>query len=94
MDPTTFLSMWTTGNGNNNTGWSNAEFDRLILEDAVAETDLERRLEILHRAETILLNEAPVAPIYWYTRKYLRDPRLKGFYPKLLDNRPYKYLHF
>ncbi|MEM7673543.1 MAG: peptide ABC transporter substrate-binding protein [Verrucomicrobiota bacterium] len=94
MDPYTFLSMWTTGNGNNNTGWSNDEYDELILEQAVSETDTAKRLKILEKAETILLQEAPVAPIYWYTRKYLLDPRLKEYNPKLLDNRPYKYMYF
>ena len=94
MDPYTFLSMWTSGNGNNNTGWSNAEYDDLILKQAVLETDPSTRLKILEKAETILLEEAPIAPIYWYTRKYMKDPRLQGYNPKLLDNRPYKYMYF
>ena len=29
-DPKTFLDMWTTGDGNNETGWSDALFDRLV----------------------------------------------------------------
>ncbi|HEX3443192.1 MAG TPA: peptide ABC transporter substrate-binding protein, partial [Chthoniobacterales bacterium] len=29
MDPVTFLSIWRTGDGNNNTGWSNPEYDKL-----------------------------------------------------------------
>jgi len=37
--------------------------------------------------------DLPVIPIYWYTRKYLKDPRLKNWFPKPLDNRPYKYIY-
>jgi oligopeptide transport system substrate-binding protein len=33
-DPNTFLDMFLTGGGNNRTGWSNAEYDRLIAESA------------------------------------------------------------
>lgn len=29
-DPKTFLDMWTTGDGNNETGWSDAFFDRMV----------------------------------------------------------------
>ncbi len=29
-DPNTFLDMMVTGGGNNETGWSNPEYDRLI----------------------------------------------------------------
>ncbi len=34
MDPVTFLSMWTTGNGNNNTNWGSPKFDALIEQAA------------------------------------------------------------
>ena len=34
MDPVTFLSMWTTGNGNNNTNWGNPKFDAFIEQAA------------------------------------------------------------
>jgi oligopeptide transport system substrate-binding protein len=93
MDPITFLSMWTTGNGNNDTGWSNLEFDRLIRA-AQESTSPEEHFALLREAEEILLEELPMAPIYWYTRIYMLDPRVGGWEPKLLDNRPYKYLYF
>jgi oligopeptide transport system substrate-binding protein len=93
MDPITFLSMWMTGDGNNNTGWSNLEFDRLI--NLAQQTgSAEERYNLMLQAERILLTELPIAPIYWYTRIYLLDPRVRGWHPKLLDNRPYKYIYF
>ncbi len=93
MDPITFLSMWTTGNGNNNTGWSNPTYDNLI--SAIKqEGDPEKRTALLHKAEEILMEDLPIAPIYWYTRIFLKDPRVQGWDPKLLDNHPYKYVSF
>lgn len=92
VDPNSFLDMWLTDGGNNETGWSNAEYDRLIAE-ASRETDPERRLEIFQHAEAILLDEMPIIPIYFYTHVALRRPEVKGWHPTILDNHPYKYVY-
>ena len=42
--------------------------------------------------DAILVDELPVIPIYYYTKVAARSPRLRGFYPTLLDNHPYKYI--
>lgn len=91
VHPSTFLDMFTTGNGNNDTGWSNAQYDRLIAQAQVAPTEAQR-VQLLQQAEAILLDELPVLPIYWYTRVYMKDPRVQGWEPKVLDNHPYKYI--
>lgn len=91
-DPNTFLDMWTTGNGNNRTGWSNPEYDRLIAE-AARTTDPKQRLEVFQKAEAVLLDEVPMLPIYFYTLTTARRPELKGWYPTILDNHPYKFVY-
>jgi len=91
-DPNTFLDMWTTGNGNNRTGWSNPEYDRLIAE-AARITDLKQRLEVFQKAEALLLDEVPMIPIYFYTLTTAQRPELKGWYPTILDHHPYKYVY-
>ena len=93
LDPISFLDMWMTGHGMNQTGWSNEEFDALI-QAATREGDAETRLDILHRAESLMMEESPIAPIYIYTRIFLLDPRVKGWHPKMIDFRPMKYVHF
>lgn len=93
MDPITFLEMWTTGNGNNDTGWSNPRYDALIRE-AFASHSVEHHYGRLLEAEHILLDELPIAPLYWYTRVYLADPRVGNWNPMRLDNRNYKYVYF
>lgn len=91
VDPNTFLSMWVTGDSNNNTGWSNAKYDRLMEESGLI-SDPEKRYERLREAEQVLLDEVPVLPIYWYTRTYLIHPDVKNWHPLLLDNHPYKHI--
>lgn len=91
VHPSTFIDMFTTGNGNNDTGWSNPQYDRLVEAARYAGSE-DERIDLMQRAEAILLEEMPVIPIYWYTRVYLKDPRVQGWYPKLLDNHPYKHV--
>jgi oligopeptide transport system substrate-binding protein len=91
MDPVTFLSMWTTGNGNNNTNWGNPKFDAFI-EQAARTGDPKARLEILHQAEDLFLSEAPVVLVYWYTNAYLLQPSVRNWNPLVLGNHNYKYI--
>jgi oligopeptide transport system substrate-binding protein len=91
-DPMTFIDMFTTGNGNNDTGWSNARYDELVSL-AQRSASEEERIALMEEAEALLMEEMPVIPIYWYTRKYLSDPRLRNWFPKALDNRPFKYIY-
>ena len=92
MDPGTFLDVFTTGSGNNETGWSNAEYDRLCAE-ASDTGDQAIRYAAYQKAEAILLDEMPILPIYFYTRPRLIRPSVKGWYPNLLDQPNYKSLY-
>jgi oligopeptide transport system substrate-binding protein len=87
IDPSTYLDIMVTGCENNNTGWSNAEYDRLIL-SARTELDEARRIELFRRAERIVMDELPIIPIYYYVCKSMVKPYVRGFYGNLLDNHP------
>ncbi|RKX33897.1 MAG: peptide ABC transporter substrate-binding protein, partial [Verrucomicrobia bacterium] len=91
VDPNTFLDMFETTNGNNRTGWSNLEYDRL-LKQAARTGDREERFALFQKMEAILVEEAPMLPVYFYTNVVLMDPSVKGWYPTILDNHPYKYV--
>jgi oligopeptide transport system substrate-binding protein len=90
-DPNSFLNLWVTGGGNNMTGWSNPEYDRLIAE-AAQTGDQAARFTAFQRAEAILLEEAPILPIYYYTHGFLIRPNVKGWHPTILDHHPYKHV--
>ncbi len=91
VDPQTFLGIWVTEDSNNYTGWSNADYDQLMAESALI-SDPKERYAKLAEAESILVNEVPVLPLYWYTRVYLLHPDVKNWHPLLLDNHPYKHI--
>lgn len=91
-DPHVFLEIWESGNGNNDTLWSNPDYDRLLRE-ALGARDDAARYEIYQKMDAILVDECPVIPIYYYTRPYLMSPKVKGYWPNLLDNHPFKYIY-
>ena len=90
-DPNVFLEIWVTGNGNNDGVFSDAAYDRLAAQALAAKTQAER-YECYQQMDAILVDECPMIPIYHYTRVYALSPKVKGWYPTLLDNHPFKYV--
>ena len=68
-DAINFLDMWYTDGGNNDSFWSNTEYDELIAK-ATAEADEEVRQQYLFDAEEILAAEMPIIPLYWQCQNY------------------------
>ena len=92
VDPSTFLNLFTTDSGNNETGWSNAEYDRLVR---LASNTGNRaaRYDAYQKAEAILLDEMPIMPIYFYTQPRLILPGVRGWYPNVIDEYDFKSMY-
>lgn len=93
VDPNTFLDMWVSNGGNNLTGWSNPEYDDLVLNQSPGAATREARYLAFKNAEAILLANMPILPIYFYTSNKLVDPSVKGMSPNLLDYAVYKQIY-
>jgi|TARA_B110000438_G_C15794002_1_gene642037 oligopeptide transport system substrate-binding protein len=91
LDPKTFLDMMVTDRGNNQTGWSNKDYDRLLIEASKEPLQKDRFL-LLYEAEKILIDEMPVLPIYTYTRVYMLHEDVIGWNQNLLDSHPYQFI--
>lgn len=92
VDPNTFLDLWVTGGGNNNTGWSSATYDELITK-AASEADPAARTELLQQAETILIkDELPIIPVYIYVNQGMLADKVQGWYENVRDLHPLQYL--
>ena len=90
-DPNTYLDMYLTGGGNNQTGWSNATYDRLIAQAAAA-PDQTTRFALFQQAEKLLLEEAPITPVVFGTRVQLVRPEVQNWHGNLLGVRRYQTL--
>jgi len=77
-EPSTFLNLLTSGNSSNIPRFSNADYDA-VLAKASRETSDEARNSDYNRAEQILADQAPIAPIYQYTNGRLIKPWVKGY---------------
>lgn len=91
-DAYTFLEMYNSAeNGNNDTGWSNAQYAEL-LKQATVEADAEKRTDLLLQAEAIIMEEMPVIPVYYNTNLYVQHDNVKGMKPDTLGNINLKYV--
>ncbi len=85
LDPASFLDLWTQDSGNNNTGWTEKEYDEMMRR-AHETGDMKERTDWMRRAESLMLDGAPVIPLYWSRRCYLKRPEVQGWHALLLDN--------
>lgn len=76
-DPNTYLDLWTTTNGNNDTGYSSAEYDAEIAA-AAKETDPEKRFAHFYNVENLIAQDVPVYPIYWRKTDYVENEKLSN----------------
>lgn len=91
LDATTFLDLWRSDAGNNQTGWAEPRYDEL-MNRAAAETDPAARGRLLQEAELLMLEAAPIAPIYFNTHVYLVHPAVKGWQPNPMDHTDYRHV--
>lgn len=89
-DPDNFMNLLTGYSANNHTGWKNAEYDSLISK-GVAELNADKRKEYYSAAQKILLEQdVATVPLYYSTRQYLVNDRVKNFKLNALDHKVYR----
>ena len=87
-EPIAMLSLHLSDANQLGTGWKNEDFDKLVKQ-AEHEQDPEKRLELYIQAETILMNEAPVAPVVFSNSNAYRYKDVQG-----VDYNPFGNLGF
>jgi len=92
-DPMTYLGMWVTDNSNNYGLWSDAEYDALIAQCTTGDLaqDATGRWAALKSAETIVMDQAVIFPLYTQCNATMINPNVTGieFHPVAL-NRVFK----
>jgi oligopeptide transport system substrate-binding protein len=92
VDPNNFLDLFITGGGNNNTGFADPVYDELILRRAPKAKSREERYALFFEAETRLMEQMPIIPIYTYTSRHLIHPAVCGMPSNLMDSDNLKYV--
>lgn len=79
VDAMTFLGMFDSTSPFNDAQYSNPEYDK-VIRAAATEIDAEKRSELLHQAEQMIIDDAVIVPIYYpYTKAYIREG-VEGLY--------------
>ncbi len=84
QDAFTFLELFHSDHGRNDTGYANPSYDRL-LDQIAAERISALRRNLMREAERMLLADQVILPIYTYVSKRLVDPRLQGWQENVMD---------
>lgn len=87
-DPAHVLEELVSGAAGNYPQWSDPTFDALMAE-AARERDAGRQGQQLRAAETRLLDQCPLAPVYFNSINWLMSPRVRGWQPDALWTRFY-----
>ncbi|MGK3125401.1 ABC transporter substrate-binding protein [Candidatus Pantoea formicae] len=77
-EPSTFLSLLTSSHSGNIARFHSADYDA-VLAKASQETNPAARNSDYNKAEQIIADQAPIAPIYQYTNGRLIKPWVKGY---------------
>ena len=80
-DPMTDLDLMMSTNGNNHTGYADADYDALI-ESTKTERDAAAREQIFVQAEMKLAEDMPVIPVYWRHEDYAASEKLVEGYAR------------
>jgi ABC-type oligopeptide transport system substrate-binding subunit len=89
-DPASFLDLFNSDSALNTTFYAKPEFDQTM-----ASTHLVgglARLELLHKAESILMQDMPVIPLYYYVSRHLVSTGITGFEDNVRDIHLSRYL--
>ena len=82
-DPLTFLDLFVTGGSNNAPDYRNPTYDQLII-SVQNEVDPVKRMQALHAAEKMLMDDAVVAPVFFQTNPVLVRAHVKGIVRSIL----------
>ncbi|EPD50869.1 hypothetical protein HMPREF1210_02377 [Paenisporosarcina sp. HGH0030] len=90
LDPYPVLNLYTSKSSSNFTNWSNSKFDELV-EKSLVEQDENKRFELLHEAETVLMEEMPVIPILFSAQNTLISKKIEGIRLDVLSKPDLRY---
>jgi oligopeptide transport system substrate-binding protein len=89
--PNTFLDIFRSSDVQNLAAWSSADFDSLMA-NAAQQSDPRAAAELQRSAEDVLLNDYPIAPLYFYASKHLVNTSIGGYKDNIVDRHASRFL--
>lgn len=90
-DPVNYLDVFKyKNNGTNNTGWESPKYVAALDKSALTSSTSDRNKELV-TAESILLEDLPVVPLFEASFNYMKKPRVEGVFLSPLGYMDFKY---
>jgi ABC-type oligopeptide transport system substrate-binding subunit len=89
--PNTFLDIFRSGDEQNLAVYSSADFDKLMAE-AAQQQDPQIAASLHASAENVMLNDYPIAPLYFFASKHLVETSIGGFHDNIVDRHASRFL--
>jgi oligopeptide transport system substrate-binding protein len=86
-DPMTFGDLFASWNMNNRGRYSNPELDQQVRK-AMASLDPPTRMNAFAKVQDILVEDAPIIPLYERGQVFVSDPRLQGVVRRVIGTDP------
>ena len=86
------LDVMLSYGGINHSGFANANYDRLILMSKQS-PDNKVRMDAMRQAESILMDEMPIIPLYYRADALMISPKLKGVVLNPLGRHKFNYCY-
>ena len=93
-EPSTFLNLYTSDGARNQTGFASARYDEIIKELAPRTRDGAKRSVLYKEAESLLVQDAVIMPLYHYVSRSLKHGGVDGWWTNVLDWHPPQFLAF
>jgi oligopeptide transport system substrate-binding protein len=87
----TFTGILHSESPQNLPGYNSPRFDELI-DAAVTAKNPDAQAQLFASAEAVMLEDYPIAPLYFYVSKHLVSPAVQGFHGNVLDQHPSRFL--
>ncbi len=89
-DPASFLDLFISDSSLNTTFYASPEFDQTVASSHLVSGLA--RMELLRKAESVLMQDMPVIPLYYYVSRHLVNTRITGFANNVRDIHLSRYL--
>lgn len=99
-DPINMLEIFTTDSGNNDPqfgkdvkSWAPQNWDKYdeLIKQIRVETDSDKRIDLMHQAEDMLMDTWAVVPLYEYNDMYMEKSNVSGDYANLFGMKYFLY---
>lgn len=89
MHPMSFFPLLVTDDVNNNSNYSNPEYDALV-QQIMSETDPAKAVELINQAEDLVMEEYPFINLYYKANNFLMKDYVSGYYMTASGNLYFK----